>query len=194
MNSADIANPTPAKYAAFFVKPDAMQYFLDQQIIKDIEDTGLRVVFRKEINITEQDILRLYPDHAKTDEFPSIVKLYKMGPTVFLIVEDERGAEHPDIFQRVREVKGKAREGGIRDKYLLGRKEDFEAQGLSGSELMDELAKNRIHATDNQAEMDLLVDMFISPNDISQIRQYNQDLAKEIRARFEIVPFSKERK
>lgn len=194
MNYSDIANSESGKYAAFFVKPDAMQYFLGQQIIQDIEDTGLRVVFRKEITITEHDVPRLYPDHAKTDEFPSIVKLYEMGPTMLLIVEDERSDEHPDIFQRVREVKGKAREGGIRDKYLLGRREDLEARGLSGRELMDELAKNRVHATDNQEEMDLLVDMFISPTDIGQIKQYYEDLAKELGARFEIVPASKERK
>lgn len=192
MNTYNIPS-VGSKYAAFVIKPDAMSMFLDGPIIKDLEDAGMRILFRKEINITGEDIVRLYPDHSKTTEYPSIVKLYGAGTSLLLIVEDEKASEHPDIFQRVKEVKGKARMGGIRDKYLLGRKEDFEAVGLTDGALMDELAKNRIHATDDQTEMNLLIDMYISPDDIRRIREYNQALARELDNRFRLVSISQER-
>lgn len=58
---------------------------------------------------------------------------------------------------------------------------------------MDELAKNRIHTPDSEQEWSALIDLFVSPEDLTHIGKYNSKLYSELSRRFALVPLSKER-
>jgi nucleoside diphosphate kinase len=187
---------TSKRLGAYLIKPDANCLGIADQMINDMQEAGLEIMYRKDVKVTPEQLSTLYPTQHQGEEYPSVIKLFDMGPATLVLVRLHNQIDidnFTDIFEFLKIVRGKAREGGIRDKYLLFHKEDFIAQGLTGRELMDELAQNRIHAPDNNSELDILFNLFLQEEDIKAIKEYNEEIATEIEIR-RSLSFGKERK
>ena len=165
---------------AFIIKPDSILLGLSDFILKDIEASGLKILYKKDIQIKEEQLPILYPRQHEGEEYPSVVKLFNMGLSTLVIVELPDNFLGESSYSYLKRVRGKAREGGIRDKYLFEYKEDLIARGLSGAGLTDELAKNRIHAPEDEGELKTLIKLFVSVDDIKDISNSDYELAKNL--------------
>lgn len=175
------------EYGAMLIKPDSHILSLSEVIVSSLEEAGLRVDFRKELRITEEQIPQLYPDYVgDEDVYPAVVNLFNSGPSTILLLSKAEAGGKETIFSYVKRIKGKAREGGLRDRLILEYKEDLISRGLSGEDLNNELAKNRIHSPDNEQEYRDILRLGIDRLDLERISEYNEDLFNNINERLRI--------
>ncbi len=86
------------------LKPDTVQRGLVGEIIKRIENTGLKLVAMKFLQVTQDMAEKHYAVHKERPFYPSLVKYITSAPTVAMVVEGPNavaktrnivGATHP---------------------------------------------------------------------------------------------------
>jgi nucleoside-diphosphate kinase len=117
------------------VKPDAVSRNLSGAILKMIQDSGLRVVALKMVQLTKTQAEGFYAVHKERPFFGSLVEFMISGPVVVSILEGD------DAIARYRALMGatnpeKAEAGTIRKTYAI----DIEKNSVHGSDGPDTAA------------------------------------------------------
>jgi len=111
------------------IKPDAVKRQLSGKILAMIQDSGLKVIAMKMLQLTQQQAESFYSVHKERPFFNSLVSYMCSGPIVCSVLEGENavivyreimGATNPED----------AKEGTIRKKFAL----DVEANSVHGSD------------------------------------------------------------
>lgn len=82
------------------VKPDAVEKQATGEILRRLEEQGLRVVALKMLRLTEEQARGFYAIHRERPFFDSLVKFMTSGPVVVSVLEG------PDAIARNREIMG----------------------------------------------------------------------------------------
>lgn len=98
------------------IKPDAVKKGLAPLIAKDVEAGGLKVIDKKETNLSRGLLGKLYEEHRGKDFYPDLITFMSSGPVICMAVEGEGAVE------RLRTLMGntmpsKASPESIRGKY-----------------------------------------------------------------------------
>ena len=102
------------------VKPDAVQRRLIGEIVRRIENRGLKILGLKMLRVTAELSRRHYAEHVNKPFYPSLEQFITSGPVVALV------AEGPEAIAVVRGMMGptngrQAAPGTIRGDYGLSR-------------------------------------------------------------------------
>jgi nucleoside-diphosphate kinase len=88
-----------------YLKPNAIQRGLVGEIIRRIEEKGLKILALKMLMISESKARELYREHAGKDFYEPLLGFIQSGPVVAIVLEGE------DAVQRLRILIGKNRSG-----------------------------------------------------------------------------------
>ena len=129
------------------IKPDATRRNLTGAVTKMLEDSGLRVVASKRIQMSREQAEGFYAVHKERPFFGELCDFMTSGPVVVQVLEGE------DAVKRNREVMGAtnpadAVEGTIRKTYA----ESIEA--------------NSVHGSDSDENARIEIDYFFKPEEI----------------------------
>ena len=129
------------------IKPDGVAANLVGEVVRRLEDRGLRPVAMKMLHLTPEQARGFYHVHREKGFFESLVKFMSSGPLVAMVLEGE-GA-----IATLREVMGatdpaKATEGTIR--------KDFASS----------IEKNIIHGSDSPPSAEFEIGYFFSSLEI----------------------------
>ena len=111
------------------IKPDAVSRNLAGAILKMIQDSGLRLVAMKMIQLTKAEAEGFYAVHRERPFFAGLVEFMTSGPVVVSILEGD------DAIARYRKLMGatnpaKAEDGTIRKTFAI----DIEKNSVHGSD------------------------------------------------------------
>ena len=129
------------------IKPDAVQRGLIGEIIKRIENAGLKIVAMKFIVPTLEQAQKHYEVHKDKDFYEGLVKFITSSPSVPMIVEGK------DAVARVRQLMGKT-------KPL-----DAEVGSIRGDLVMD-IGRNLIHGADSLENAKKEMSIYFDENEI----------------------------
>ena len=129
------------------IKPDATRRNLTGAVTKMLEDSGLRVVASKRIQMSREQAEGFFAVHKERPFFGELCDFMTSGPVVVQVLEGE------DAVKRNREVMGAtnpadAVEGTIRKTYA----ESIEA--------------NSVHGSDSDENARIEIDYFFKPEEI----------------------------
>ena len=111
------------------IKPDATKRNLEGDILKMIQDAGLKIVAMKRIHMTKPQAEGFYDVHRERPFFGSLTEFMCSGPVVCSVLEGE------NAIAKYRELMGAtnpadAAEGTIRKQFA----ENLEANSVHGSD------------------------------------------------------------
>jgi nucleoside-diphosphate kinase len=111
------------------IKPDATRRNITGLINARIEESGLRIVAQRRLQLTRDQVERFYAVHAERSFFGELCEFMISGPVVVQVLEGE------DAIKRNRDVMGatnpaNADEGTIRREFG----ESIEANSVHGSD------------------------------------------------------------
>lgn len=117
------------------IKPDATRRNLTGKINAKIEDTGLKIIAQKRLQLTKQQAEAFYAVHKDRAFFGELVEFMISGPVIVQILEGE------NAVATYREVMGatnpaNAVEGTIRREFA----ESIEANSVHGSDSLENAA------------------------------------------------------
>jgi len=129
------------------IKPDATRRNLTGAVTKMLEDSGLRVVASKRIQMSREQAEGFYAVHKERPFFGELCDFMTSGPVVVQVLEGD------DAVKRNREVMGAtnpadATEGTIRKTFA----ESIEA--------------NSVHGSDSDENAAIEIDYFFKPEEI----------------------------
>jgi nucleoside-diphosphate kinase len=75
------------------VKPDGVRRGLVGEVIKRIEQKGLKIVAMKMVRLSEETAKEHYAEHVNKPFFPSLVEFITSGPVVSMVVEGNSAIE-----------------------------------------------------------------------------------------------------
>lgn len=138
------------------LKPDTLEFFMENHFIRDFSDLGLDTRYRQIIQLSSGDVINIYPDLTENPEILPIVLQYMVsGPSMILLLRGrldiaELGEE--DVQDYIRKKKGRANEMGLRRKYIHIFEDELKSLYPERRRFLFELSRNRIHAPDNIQE------------------------------------------
>ena len=96
-----------------FIKADAVERELVDEIIKRIENAGLKIIEQKRVMLDKEKLETIYREHLEKDFFPEHARILLSGESVVMLIEGE------DAISRMRKLVGatdpkKAERGTIR--------------------------------------------------------------------------------
>jgi len=111
------------------IKPDAVSRNLTGEIIKRIEQTGLKIIAMKMIRMTKEQAKGFYQVHEKKPFFESVTNFMSSAPCVVMVLEGE------EVIKKYRKLMGatnykEAEEGTIRREFAT----DIEKNVVHGSD------------------------------------------------------------
>ncbi len=114
------------------IKPDAVQRNLQGAILKMIQDSGMKIVAMKMLQLSKDEARGFYAVHQDKPFFDSLTDYMSSGPIVVSILEGE------NCIEKYRDIMGatnpqNAQEGTIRKAYAL----DIEKNSVHGSDAPD---------------------------------------------------------
>ena len=123
----------------FMIKPDGVARGLTDEIIKRVEDAGLKVEARKELSVTPEQAADLYSPHLGKTFYPGLIKFITSGPVLACLVSGE------SAISRLRALMGDtdplaAERGTIRG--------DLKEMAVINE---DGIIKNLVHGSDSPA-------------------------------------------
>ncbi len=129
------------------VKPDGIRRGLLGEVLKRIEDSGLRVVALKMKQLTKEEAEGFYYVHKEKPFFKGLVEFMTSGPVVLFVLEGE------DTIERYRKLMGatdpkKAERGTIR------------------ADLAESLEHNTVHGSDSPDSAGYEISYFFSTIEI----------------------------
>ncbi len=118
------------------IKPDATRRNLTGRINTKFEESGLRIIAQKRVQMTEEQAKAFYDIHKDKPFFDSLVNYMISDPVVVQILEGE------NAVMKNREIMGatnpsEAKEGTIRKEFA----ENIEANSIHGSDSLDNAKK-----------------------------------------------------
>ena len=118
------------------LKPDGISRV--KEIFTIIESVGLRIVLKKEILLTEQQVRQLYRRHIGKKFFQSMVDFLRSGKAIVFVVSGE------DALNRLNKIIGdtnpqEAQEGTIRREFGTSVQNNAAHSSYSALELQDEV-------------------------------------------------------
>jgi nucleoside-diphosphate kinase len=136
-----------AEQTLSIIKPDAVERNLIGEILKRIEEAGLKIKALKMLHLTKKQAEGFYEVHKEKPFFDSLTDYMSSGPVVVAVLEGE------DAIKRYRELMGatnpkEAKEGTIRKDFAL----DIEKNSVHGSD-SEENAKKEISYFFNRLEV-----------------------------------------
>lgn len=130
------------------LKPDTCKDLIAEKIIEDIRRAGFRIILRKDIHITREQAELIYLENKNDDSYPYAISSLLCGKITLLVVEYFKiGA-----LQRLKQLKGKTDQGGLRKKYALYIEENTEKK-IDKKLLGYKMAQNRLHVPDSTKTM-----------------------------------------
>jgi nucleoside-diphosphate kinase len=111
------------------IKPDAVERNLQGEILKMIQDSGLKVIAMKMIHMSRKEAEGFYAVHKERPFFDSLCEYMCSGPVVVSVLQGD------DAISRYRTLMGatnpdNAEESTIRKRYAL----DIEKNSVHGSD------------------------------------------------------------
>lgn len=111
------------------IKPDAVSRNLTGEIIKRVEQTGLRIIAMKMIRMTKEQAKGFYKVHEKKPFFESVTTFMSSAPCVVMVLEGEEGIKKYRKLMGATNYK-EAEEGTIRREFAT----DIEKNVVHGSD------------------------------------------------------------
>ncbi len=174
-----------SKYTSALLKPDAHVERKSELILDDIEKSGLHVIFKKDIIIPKALAKFIYIDAAMKSFYGASVKSLTGDESnnwcTLLVVKCDEG----NARLKLQKIKGKSDEGGVRLKYRQHSYQQLVDIGLEGEELMNELAKNKLHVPDSDRLAIQLIFMLLNEAEIHDLGIREPELYQEIEREFE---------
>jgi nucleoside-diphosphate kinase len=130
------------------VKPDGVSRNLIGEVIKRIEDQGLKVIAMKMILMSKQQAKGFYAVHEGKPFFESVTDFMSSGPCVVMILEGE------DAIKKYRKLMGAtnykdAEEGTIRREFAT------------------DIEKNIVHGSDSSETANFEMDYFFNKLEVA---------------------------
>ncbi len=140
-----------------FVKPDGVLRGLIGEIIKRLEQAGLKVIALKMLKLTREQAEKLYDIHKGKHFFEPLVNYVTSGPIVAMILEG------PDAVKKVRKLIGKtnpveADAGTIRGDFALT------------------ISRNVIHAADSKERAEYEMKIIFKDDEIVSYKRVDEDI------------------
>lgn len=176
--------------ALIVLKPDSIEYVLENHFIKDLKDIGLITRYRQLIRFTPEDIQFVYPELVQNNEiFPIIKEYMSSGPSMLLLGKSTFKCSEIDIHDYVKKKKGRADEDGLRRKYIYVFEEELRRIYPDRKRFLYELSKNRIHSPEDVEEAFNLF-LYLWPKlDHNGIANVFPDLYNIVKRRFSIQKY-----
>ncbi|MFH1488516.1 MAG: nucleoside-diphosphate kinase [Pseudomonadota bacterium] len=129
------------------IKPDGVSRNLTGDVMKRIEETGLKIIAMKMIKMTKSQAKGFYNVHAGKPFFESVTNFMSSGPCVVMALEGE------DAIKRYRKLMGatnhkEAEEGTIRRVFAT------------------DIEKNVVHGSDSQETAEFEIRFFFNAFEI----------------------------
>ena len=111
------------------IKPDATKRNLIGKILSKLEDSGLKIIAQKKIQLTENQAQEFYKVHEERPFYKDLVKFMISGPVVVQVLEgDEAVAKNREVMGATNPED--AKDGTIRKEFA----ESLEANSVHGSD------------------------------------------------------------
>jgi len=129
------------------IKPDGVDRGLMGEVIKRLEENGLKIIAMKMIHMTVPEARGFYAVHKERPFFNSLVEFMTSGPCVVMVLEAE------SAIQRYRDLMGATNK-------------DEAAEGTIRREFATDIEKNVVHGSDAKETADTEITYFFSQLDI----------------------------
>lgn len=163
------------EYAAIIIKPDSIRDLLEGNIMQDLLDFEIEIIWRNYRKLSEGFVGLIYKKYMDNPIFPSAVKAMVNGLSLVILARGE------NIYGRLPEIKGKMNTGGIRLKYKIKSKEELVSAGYTGRELQDILAENRLHTAENVEETIMICALYMASYDKDQLAAIAPEIYQRIK-------------
>jgi len=129
------------------IKPDGVDRGLMGEVIKRLEENGLKIIAMKMIHMTDPEARGFYAVHKGRPFFNSLVEFMTSGPCVVMVLEAE------SAIQRYRDLMGATNK-------------DEAAEGTIRREFATDIEKNVVHGSDAKETAATEITYFFSQLDI----------------------------
>jgi len=129
------------------IKPDGVDRGLMGEVIKRLEENGLKIIAMKMIHMTVPEARGFYAVHKERPFFNSLVEFMTSGPCVVMVLEAE------SAIQRYRDLMGATNK-------------DEAAEGTIRREFATDIEKNVVHGSDAKETAATEITYFFSELDI----------------------------
>lgn len=163
------------EFAGAIIKPDALNDSLDTYILRDLENVGLKVRFRKILRLNESQMIYMYPDKIWTDRYPYALHSVTHGPAMIILLEGD------DIYRKLLQEKWDWNKPWIRLRYKKYFEDELSQKGLSENEIHLRLCENRIHSCDDLMQTVQLMSWLLTYDELSWIQSISHDLYERIK-------------
>lgn len=138
------------EYSLLLLKPDAVGNGLTDEILDVVSNSGLRVVLRRQLHLTNSQVEQLYSEHKDKGFFTHLRSFMTSGPCVVCIVEGD------DAVNRLNELCGhndpqQAATGTLRKLYGTGKSE------------------NAVHSPSDRQNFSNEIRLLLQVNDVSSL-------------------------
>ena len=138
------------------IKPDAVQRGLIGEIIKRIENKGLKIVAMKMLKVSKEKAEEHYAEHKNKPFFNELISFITSSPVVVCVVE------------------GKNAIAVVRK--LIGKTDPKEAEpGTIRGDLALEITYNCVHASDSQETAEREINLYFSENEILSYKRAGEE-------------------
>lgn len=138
------------------LKPDAVQRGLVGEIIKRIEDKGLKIVALKMIQLDRELAERQYEIHREKHFFNELVEFVTSSPSIAMVVEGEEAVK---VMRK-----------------MMGATNPFEAEsGTIRGDFGLDLTKNLIHGSDSLETAKREIELFFQESKIVEYKLSSSD-------------------
>jgi nucleoside-diphosphate kinase len=129
------------------IKPDATRRNLTGAVTKMLEDSGLRVVASKRIQMSREQAEGFYAVHKERPFFGELCDFMTSGPVVVQVLEGD------DAVKRNREVMGATNPADA-------------AEGTIRKTFAESIEANSVHGSDSDENAAIEIDYFFKPDEI----------------------------
>lgn len=129
------------------VKPDGVQRGLVGEVLRRLEQRGLRIAALKLMQVDDETARRHYAEHEAKPFFPELVGFITSGPVVIAVLE---GIQAPAVVRRTMGSTNPA----------------DSAPGTIRGDLALSLSKNVIHGSDSPESAEREIGVFFKPEEI----------------------------
>lgn len=139
--------------ALVILKPDAIDFCLENNFIRDLDEIGLVTKYRQLMKLQPQDIVHIYPElQANKLIFQITTNYMTASQSMLLLVQSTFNYEGSDLHMYLKQNKGRANENGLRRKYMCRFEDELSVLYPDNGEFLSELCKNRIHSPEDAKE------------------------------------------
>lgn len=131
------------------IKPDATRRGLADAINAKIEDAGLCIIARKDMNLTREQAETFYEVHKERPFYSELVEFMTSGPVVVQVLEGE------DAVKKYREVMGDTDPANA-------------APGTIRAEFAENKGANSVHGSDSAENAETEISFFFAEEDLPQ--------------------------